>query len=175
MIVIPEGDFIATSRRCLPGANVRETGLSCPKDRPLITDFMEAPAGDLAVTVWVDVRFDDGQVTPDVEVRGDISGCPTLRDQGFHLHVDGPGSCPRDGRAMVQELKLSQGLPRALLLRYEGIEAHRRAYDPLRLLDWTRPLLGRMTEALRVRRPPAETWSSAAPWSSSCSSTCPRG
>ena len=156
MSVVPDSEFIADSRRYLPGTNVLETGLSSPKGRLLITDFMvakerthnrdddhilvrrlEAPDGDLVASVRVDARFDYGRQAPEAEVDGD-GHCLVLSHQDLHLHCDGPGEWVREGRAMIQRVALSRGEPQSVLLRYDGEKSHHREYDPAKLLDWTR-------------------------------------
>jgi GH15 family glucan-1,4-alpha-glucosidase len=155
MTVVPDGGGIADSRRYLPGTNVLETGLSSPQGRLLITDFMvakeqmhqrdedhilvrqlEAPDGELVVTVAVDARFDYGRGEPEVELGGE-GHCLILSHQGLHLHFDGPGLWEREGRAMVQRVELAPGEPRSVLLRYDGTRSHHRDYDPQRLLALT--------------------------------------
>lgn len=156
MSVVPDGEYIADSRRYLPGTNVLETGLSSPEGRLLITDFMvakeqmhkhhddhilvrqlEAPDGDLIAHVRVDARFDYGRQEPEVEVTGG-GHCLVLSHQALHLHCDGPGLWVREGRAMVQRVALTRGQPQSVLLRYDGTMSHHRDYDPAKLLDWTR-------------------------------------
>ncbi|HVB14266.1 MAG TPA: glycoside hydrolase family 15 protein [Candidatus Dormibacteraeota bacterium] len=155
LTVVPEGEYIADSRRYLPGTNILETGLSSPQGRLLITDFMvakeqmhqrdddhilvrqlEAPDGALAVKLVIDARFDYGRQEPAVEVGGD-GRCLILSHHDLHLHFDGPGLWEQEGRAMVQRVELVPGEPRFLLLRYDGVRSHHRDYDPLRLLALT--------------------------------------
>src|SRR5487761_1342152 len=155
MTVAPVGDYIADSRRYLPGTNILETGLSSREGRLLITDFMvakeqmhqrdddhilvrrlEAPDGDLTVQLAVDARFDFGRQAPDVQVGGD-GHCLILSHQELHLHLDAPGGWEPEGRAMVQRLKLVPGQSCAMLLRYDGAGSHHREYDPGQLLEAT--------------------------------------
>jgi GH15 family glucan-1,4-alpha-glucosidase len=157
MSVIPDGDFIADSRRYLPGTNCLETGLSSPQGRLVITDFMvareqihqpdddhilvrlvEAPDSDMVATARVDARFKYGQFEPEVRVSGQGDGCLTLRHEDLHLHLDGPGAWTGEGRAMIQKLQLRRGKPEAILLRYDGAETHHRDVDPQRALALTR-------------------------------------
>ncbi len=155
MEVVPEGDYIADSRRYLPGTNILETVLGSPSGRLVITDFMvakeelhqkdddhilvrqlEAPDGDLAVTVRVDARFDYGHGEPEVEVGGE-GHCLILKHHDLHLHLDGPGAWKKQGRAMVQELQLTRETATAIQLRYDGTQSHHRNYDPAKLLSAT--------------------------------------
>ncbi|MGH7642956.1 MAG: glycoside hydrolase family 15 protein [Candidatus Dormibacteria bacterium] len=156
MTVVPDGNYIADSRRYLPGTNILETGLSSPQGRLVITDFMvakeqmhqrdddhilvrqlEAPDGLMGVKVVIDARFDYGRQDPQVEIGGD-GHCLVLSYQDLHLHVDGPGSWVQEGRAMSQRVELRQGEPVSLLLRYDGTESHHRDYDPQKLLALTK-------------------------------------
>jgi GH15 family glucan-1,4-alpha-glucosidase len=156
MIVAPEGDFIADSRRYLPGTNILETGLSSAQGRLVITDFMvakeqlhhrdddhilvrqlEAPDGKLQVKVVVDARFDYGREEPRVESEDD-GHCLVLSHGDLHLHFDGPGIWAPEGRAMVQHVELAPDKPCAVILRYDGAKSRHRNYDPEHLLSVTR-------------------------------------
>jgi GH15 family glucan-1,4-alpha-glucosidase len=155
LCVTPGADFIADSRRYLPGTNVLETTLSSANGRLVITDFMvakeqvhrssadhllvrqlEAPDGQLEVKLVVDARFDYGREAPEAEVSGD-GHCLRLSHKDMHLHLDGPGHWEHEGRAMVQGVQLTTGSPLSLLLRYDGDLAHHRDYDAAKLLRWT--------------------------------------
>ncbi|HEY6539216.1 MAG TPA: glycoside hydrolase family 15 protein [Candidatus Dormibacteraeota bacterium] len=151
MTVLPEGEYIADSRRYLPGTNILETGLSSPEGRLLITDFMvakeqmhqrdddhvlvrrlEAPDAPLKVRVAVDARFDYGRQAPQVESEPG-SHCLVLSQDSLHLHFDGPSSWEQEGRALVQHVELEARKPAWILLRYDGTESHHRKYDPAHL------------------------------------------
>ncbi|MGH7639550.1 MAG: glycoside hydrolase family 15 protein [Candidatus Dormibacteria bacterium] len=156
MTVIPDGEYIADSRRYLPGTNILETGLSSPKGRLLLTDFMvakeesskiegdhilirrlEAPDGPVQVKLVVDARFNYGREAPASKI-GENGACLTLEHPDLHLHFDGPGVWQQDGRAMVQSIAVQPGEPRFLMLRYDGERATHRDYAPGKLLEETR-------------------------------------
>ncbi|MGA7172938.1 MAG: glycoside hydrolase family 15 protein [Candidatus Dormiibacterota bacterium] len=156
MSVVPDGQYIADSRRYLPGTNVLETGLSSPQGRLVITDFMvakeqmhqkdddhilvrrlEAPDGPIGVQLKVDARFDYGRQEPEVTIGGD-GRCLVLSNQDLHLHLDGPGLWEQDGRVLTQRVELSPEEPASILLRYDGAHSHHRDYDPQKLLALTK-------------------------------------
>ena len=155
MSVAPEDDYIADSRRYLPGTNILETGLSSSQGRLVVTDFMvakeqmhlrdddhilvrrlEAPDGKLQVKVTVDARFDYGRREPAVDLK-DEGHCLVLSDGELHLHLDGPGSWEPEGRTMVEHIEVVPGKPRWVLLRYDGVKSRHRDYDPEQLLKTT--------------------------------------
>ncbi|MGH7667206.1 MAG: glycoside hydrolase family 15 protein, partial [Candidatus Dormibacteria bacterium] len=156
MTVVPDGEYIADSRRYLPGTNVLETSLSSPKGRVLLTDFMvakeklrdrddehilvrrlEAPDGKLTAKLVVDARFDYGRQQAKVSVERE-GRCLILEHGDLRLHFDGPGSWEAEGRAMVQRVEIAPDEARSLVLRYDGAQSPHRDHNTGHLLEQTR-------------------------------------
>ncbi len=152
-----EAGSLPDSRRYLPGTNILETVISTPHGRVQLTDFMvarerlrrpdddhilvrrlEALDSALEATVRVKARFNYGLTAPACEIAGDGNRCLTFRDDGFHIHLDGPSDWVTDGETQVQRLKLEPGSPQWILLRYDDERSQHRQHHPEGLLKWTK-------------------------------------
>ncbi|MHB1501654.1 MAG: glycoside hydrolase family 15 protein [Candidatus Dormibacteria bacterium] len=157
MWVEVEEGVIPDSRRYLPGTNILETTLSSPQGRLRVTDFMvvreraktlehdhilvrllEAPDADLKASVHVDARLEYGTLDPHATIIGPDGSCLELEHGELHMHLDGPVSWTRPGRAYVQQLELKQGEPQAVVVRYDGERTYEHGAGAKELLAETK-------------------------------------